>query len=303
MKKAFVLGSINYDVVVYTDKMPILGDSIIGDGMIANLGGKGANHAIAAKKIGIDEVFLISAVGDDVSGDFMLKRLKEHGINTSGVEVIEGEPSGTCFIIFNRAAEDNAVIVGNGANLLNNPQNALDLLQKHAKKGDIFITQLETNLEALYKAVNYAREIGMYIIMNPSPVCDFDKSIMTKVDLLILNKAEAEALTDVKFKSEEDLVTMHKKLGAKETIITLGGDGSYFISGEEVTYQDIIPTKVVDTTCAGDTFLGAMAYRKASGNNIKDSMRFAATASSIAVSRKGATESIPTLIEILDKYN
>lgn len=302
MKKVFVLGSINYDVVVYTDKMPILGESIIGHGMISNLGGKGANHAIAAKKIGVDKVFLISAVGNDDSGNIMLKSIKEHGLITSGIEVIEGEPSGTCFIIFNRSAEDNAVIVGNGANLMNDPQKAINLLKKHARKGDIFITQLETNLEALYKGIEYASELGMYIIMNPSPVCEFDKSVLQKVDLLILNNAEAKLLTGVNYKNNNDLREIHDKLKAKATIVTLGEDGAYLITNNETIYQPAIPTNVVDTTCAGDTFLGAIAYRKANGYEVKDSLRFAATASSIAVSRKGATQSIPVLDEVLKQY-
>lgn len=302
MKKVFVLGSINYDVVVYTDKMPILGESIIGQGMIANLGGKGANHAIAAKKIGVDKVFLISAVGDDDSGHIMLKSIKEHGVDTSGIEVIKGEPSGTCFIIFNRSAEDNAVIVGNGANLMNAPQKAIDLLKKYARKGDIFIAQLETNLEALYKGIDFAHELGMYIIINPSPVCEFNKSILSKVDLLILNAAEAKLLTGVNYKNNNDLQEIHDKLKAKSTIVTLGEDGAYLIRDNEIIYQLAIPTNVVDTTCAGDTFLGALAYRKANGYEIEDSLRFAATASSIAVSRKGATQSAPYLNEILELY-
>lgn len=134
------------------------------------------------------------------------------------------------------------------------PPKAIDLLKKYARKGDIFIAQLETNLEALYKGIDFAHELGMYIIINPSPVCEFNKSILSKVDLLILNAAEAKLLTGVNYKNNNDLQEIHDKLKAKSTIVTLGEDGAYLIRDNEIIYQLAIPTNVVDTTCAGDTF-------------------------------------------------
>ncbi|OQA78128.1 MAG: Ribokinase [Tenericutes bacterium ADurb.Bin239] len=302
MKKVFVLGSINYDLVIYTDRMPLLGESKCGHGMISNLGGKGANQAIAAKKIGVEDVYLMGAVGKDDSGRIMLKSIKEYGLDTSGIEKIEGATSGTCFIIFDESQKDNAVLVDKGANLLNNADKIAPFLKKHAQKGDIFITQLETNLNALYNAIDTAHKLGMYIIMNPSPVCEFDMNILAEVDLLVMNETEALLLSKIQFKNEKDLIKIHRKLKAKATIVTLGGDGAYLIENNEVTYQAAIPTNVVDTTCAGDTFTGALAYRQANGYEIKESLKFAATASSIAVSRKGAAQSIPNLHEVLDIY-
>ena len=187
-------------------------------------------------------------------------------------------------------------------NVLNNADKIAPFLKKHAQKGDIFITQLETNLNALYNAIDTAHKLGMYIIMNPSPVCEFDMNILAEVDLLVMNETEALLLSKIQFKNEKDLIKIHRKLKAKATIVTLGGDGAYLIENNEVTYQAAIPTNVVDTTCAGDTFTGALAYRQANGYEIKESLKFAATASSIAVSRKGAAQSIPNLHEVLDIY-
>lgn len=302
MKKVFVLGSINYDLVMYTDRMPSLGESKAGHGMFANLGGKGANQAIAAKKIGVEDVYLIGAVGKDDSGKTMLKSIKEYGLDTSGIEKIAGVSSGTCFIIFNEIKKDNAILVDKGANLHNNPRKIGPFLRKRAQKKDIFITQLETNLQALYNAIDVAYELGMYIIMNPSPVCEFDRYILPKVDLLIVNETEALLLSGINYKNENDLIKIHRKLKAKSTLVTLGKDGAYLIEDDGITYQPAVLTTAVDTTCAGDTFTGALAYRQANGYEIKESLKFAATASSIAVSRKGAAQSIPNLHEVLDMY-
>lgn len=302
MKKVFVLGSINYDLFMYTDSMPILGESIVGHGMISNFGGKGSNVAVASKKIGVNKVYLLGGIGDDDRGRSIIEGLKEHDIDISGLEIVKGASSGTCFIIFDKSKEENAVIVDKGANILNNQLKTAAVLTKHAQKDDIFVTNLETNLLSLYKAVETAKSLGMFVIMNPSPLGDFDKSIMSKVDLLIVNKLEATSLSGVDFKNKEDLIKVHKQLKAKATIITLGKDGAYFINNEEIIYQPAIPTNVVDVTCAGDTFLGALAYRKVNGYEIKNSLRFAATASSIAISRKGTTKSIPNLQEVLELY-
>lgn len=302
MKKVFVLGSINYDQVIYTDRMPLLGESKVGHGMFSNLGGKGSNQAIAAKKIGVNDVFLIGAVGKDDIGKKMLKNIKEYGLNVSGVEKIEGVSSGTCFIIFDESKKDNAILVDKGANLLNNPSKSILFIKKYAQAGDIFITQLETNLEVIYEAIDVAHKLGMYIIMNPSPVCEFNKDILAKVDLLVINETEALLLSEIDYKDENDLINIHQRLKAKATIVTVGKDGAYLIENNVVSHQKALPTNVVDTTCAGDTFIGALAYRKANGHEINKSLKFAATASSIAISRKGAAQSIPSLSELLDIY-
>lgn len=299
MKQAFILGSINLDLVMYTDRMPFIGESKLGHDMFSNLGGKGANQAIAIKKLGVEQVYLLGAIGKDNASNILLKEIKKTGLDTSGIERIEGKSSGTCFIIFDESQNDNLILVDKGANSLNDPLKAKRFLKDFGHEKDIFVTQLETNLDAVYEAIKTAKEVGMYVILNPAPVCEFDKNILPYVDLLVVNETEAQLLSGIEFKQSTDIFLVLQKLKSKSILITLGKNGAYYSDGASFHFAPARKVKTVDTTCAGDTFIGALAYRKANGYSIEESLSFASICSSITVSRKGAAQSIPEIKEVL----
>lgn len=302
MRKVFVLGSINMDYCINTKKMPLIGESKEGSKFLKNQGGKGANQAIACKKLGINDVFLISAVGDDKEGLELKQAIDDYNINTEAFQFKKNINSGACVILFDESINDNAIVVDKAANNYLSFDEVKTFLEKHANPEDIFISQLEVNLDTLYRSLEFAKKLGLYTILNPAPVVKINEEYYQYVDLIVPNEIETMLLTNVKVKddiSAKKAYTYFHQFGIKELVITLGKNGSYYLSDEIIEHHDIVKTNVVDTTSAGDTFIGALAYKKALGCKIKDSMDFAAICSSITVSKKGAGKSIPTIDEVL----
>lgn len=301
MKKVFVLGSINMDYCINTSRLPLLGESKEGHDFFINQGGKGANQAIACKKLGVDSVYLLCAVGNDDEGKKLKNIIDAYIINTEGFQVVDNINTGACIICFDETKKDNVLVIDKGANNYIDFNNVKEFLSANASQGDILITQLEVNLDTMGKTVKLAKELGMYVILNPAPVTKINNDIYKYIDLIIPNETEANLLSNIKIDSEADikkLYTYFNNLGVKELILTFGANGSYYVTEKEFIHQDIFKVEVVDTTSAGDTFIGAIASKLASGKEIKDALPFAAKCSSITVSRKGAGRSIPTLDEI-----
>lgn len=296
--KVFVIGSINMDLVMSLSRLPMLGESKKGHGFFQNQGGKGANQALAVKKLGHDNVHFLGAVGDDDNGKSLLKTIESYGINVDGVKVHKNINSGVCIILLDESKKDNVLAIDAGANIKVEADDVKKYLIKNANPGDILITQLEINLNAVYEAVKIGKEIGMYTILNPAPMCDFDKSLLKYIDLLVLNETETKLLTSIECETIHEAREVFNILNVKEVIITLGSKGGYYINEHEVIKAPVYKVEVVDTTCAGDTYIGAIALLISKGFKIKDSLDFAARCSSITVSRKGAGVSIPTKDEI-----
>ena len=297
-RNIFVVGSINMDLVISCDRLPMLGESKKGHSFFQNQGGKGANQAIACKKLGHDNVHFIGAIGNDENGKALIQTMKTYGINIDGTQRIDGVNSGVCMIALDESKKDNILIIDGGTNKYLDKDLVNDYLLKHAKEGDILITQLEVNLDAVYEANKLAKSLGMYTILNPAPICEFNKDIYKYLDLVVLNETEAKLLTNIECETIQDAKSIYEKLNVNEIIITLGGKGGYYVSKNEVIPTPVYKVDVVDTTCAGDTYIGAIALRISKGISIKDSLSFAARCSSITVSRKGAGISIPTKEEI-----
>lgn len=305
MKNVFVVGSINMDFTVSVGRMPMIGETINGYGFITCQGGKGANQAVACKKLGCENVYMVGSVGNDSTGTTLLNELNNYGIDTSAVEVVEGA-SGSAVIVLDDEVHDNIIIIDHGANAKVSKEKAAEFLKKNAKPGDILICQLEINLDAIYEAFKVAKEIGMYTILNPAPVCDFDKECLKNVDLIAPNETETKLMTGVDPETPEAMLEAYKyfnQYGIKELIITLGSKGSAYINNGVLSMHKARKVVAVDTTSAGDTFLGALAYKKAIGEELIDSFDFAAACSSITVSRKGSGKSIPTIDEVMALLN
>lgn len=297
-KNVFVIGSINMDLVMSTSRLPLIGESKKGHSFFQNQGGKGANQAIAVKKLGLENVHFIGAVGNDQNGRILKETIESYGIISDGLKVVDSINSGVCIILLDESQNDNVLVIDGGANNYVDEVEACRYLYKHAKPGDILITQLETNLLAVYSALKTAKEIGMYTILNPAPVCDLEKSIYSNLDLIVLNETETKLLTNIDCETIHDARSAYDKFKVNELVITLGEKGGYYVNKEKVIPIPVHKVKAVDTTCAGDTYIGALALKLANGYTIEESLDFAARCSSITVSRKGAGVSIPTKEEV-----
>ena len=296
MKKVYVYGSLNYDLVINTERMPKMGETISGNGFFTNSGGKGANQATASSKLGGD-TYLIGAVGCDVFGDECLQTLNEYKVNTGFVKRVNVN-TGVAMITV--CDGDNQIILDPGANYHFKDEDLVKIINENVD-GDVFITQLETPLTQVALALSCAKAKGAYTILNPAPAQMLGKDILSNVSLLIVNETELEILSNTELNYdalEESIlkgVNILKDSGVLDVLVTLGEKGCYY--GNK--FYPAFKVNAVDTTGAGDTFIGALASKIASGNTIEESIRFCQFASSITVSRKGAQVSIPYLEEVV----
>lgn len=300
MKNIFVFGSVNMDLVVAAKRMPKIGESVKGHGFMTNQGGKGANQAVACKKLGGEKVVFWGSVGNDVFGERLKAALSGYGVDVSNMYVDEKNQSGVCFIMLDEEKKDNYLIIDGGANDAVQFEYFERYLEQNASLGDLFITQLEVNVDAVKAALRFAKRKGMYTVLNPSPVCEIGEEFLENVDLLVLNETETEMMTGINPKTDEELIAASKfliKEGVKEVVITLGENGSAYYK-DALIKEAARKVVAVDATSAGDTFLGAIAFKKAQGESVENALSFASLCASITVSRKGASISIPTKSEI-----
>ncbi len=295
--KFVVIGSINTDLVINTDRVPKIGETISGKGFSTNCGGKGANQAVAVAKLG-GEVSFIGAVGKDANGDIALQNFEKNGIETSAVERTDVNTGVAVITVCNG---DNSIILDAGAN----GEVTKEIIDKNMdviKAADAVIMQLEIPMETVLYAAKRAREVGVKVVLNPAPIQKLPEELLSNTDIIILNETETEVLTKVYPDTDETrkkCMDILKGLGIGQVIITLGGDGSVYNDGDELVHQKAFPANVVDTTAAGDTFIGAFCLKMNEG--LKKAVTFATAASSITVSRPGATGSIPTKKEVEEK--
>lgn len=299
MKKVFVLGSINTDLVMETYRMPLPGESVVGSGFVSNQGGKGANQAVACAKLGCECMFL-GAVGNDSYGKKLVESLQQFDVDTSGVQIVK-KNSGTCVIILDKEKNDNYLVVDLGANLCVNDKSIIKFLTENAKEGDIFLTQLEVNLNAVETAVKTAKQLGMFVTLNPAPAAKIGGEILDFVDLIVPNETEAFTLTGIKPETEADVLKIYsffQKYHIKELLITLGKRGSVYVCQGRTVWHEAHCVNAVDTTSAGDTFIGAICVQLCKGFAMSEAIGYATACSAITVSRKGAALSIPTQQEV-----
>jgi ribokinase len=301
MKKLIVLGSLNMDISIQSDYMPKSGETMNGYGFLMNSGGKGGNQAVAAAKAGID-VAMIAKVGNDTFGKQLVDDLKNYGVDVSNVEIAKDVSSGVAVIT--RCNNDNRIILNNGANHTLDMDSIKEKLDKIANKGDIFLTQLENELEIVTKSIIYAKELGLYTILNPAPALKIDDELYKYLDLVILNQSECELLIGIYPDDENTYKTVLDIFTNKgvDVIITLGTDGS--ITNYAGSYDHIKSRKVevVDTTAAGDSYIGALCRYLVNDKNFLEGLRFASDVAALTVTKKGAQVSIPYFNEVKEFY-
>ena len=277
MNRIVVIGSCNMDIVVLADKRPTAGETIMGNELHIAHGGKGANQAVASSRAKNETIF-VGRVGDDDNGRFMLEQFKDNGVNVEHVTVTPNEQTGQAYILLQESGQ-NSIIIQHGANF---DVTAADVrnAKSQIEDSDFVIAQFETPLEATIEAFKIARAAGKTTILNPAPArTDIPKELLELTDLITPNETEAESITGIKVDSEESMKKsseLFHKMGIKGVIITIGERGSY-VSYEDI--EEIIPAfkvKAVDTTAAGDTFLGALSSElKPDLSNLKESVVYA----------------------------
>jgi len=306
MSKICVLGSLNMDIVLKVENMVKVGETIFAQSLTNIPGGKGANQAVASKRMGSD-VYMIGKVGLDSNGDFLVNELARQGINTEFVFKDNSETTGTAIINVNRQG-NNSIVVVSGANMSIN----IDEIKRSysiIKGCNVIIAQFETPSEITFKAFNYAKSHGIITILNPAPAKVLNKNLLKCTDIIVPNETEAHELTGILV---DDLESAKKaglsfiEMGVKYVIITLGSKGAALITSEKAELIPAILVKAIDTTAAGDSFIGAVASRLGfellSYENLKKAITFANRVSSIVVQRSGAQPSIPTYNEVIDIY-
>ncbi|BCS89803.1 ribokinase [Pseudodesulfovibrio sediminis] len=296
--KLIVLGSVNADHVLQVDTFPRPGETVIGHGYQVLPGGKGANQAVAAARLGADIGF-IACVGDDDFGHRMIERFNEDGMETSAVMAVEGLPTGIALIQI-AASGENSISISAEANAALTPE----VLAPHMTmltQAETVLMQLESPFETIELAARTVRKAGGRVVLNPAPARALPDSLLAELDMITPNETEAEMLTGVGVETEADARKaadiLHDK-GVGVVLITLGEKGAYVSSSEGARLVEGYSVTAVDTTAAGDTFNGALVTALQQGKSMDDAILFAHAAAAISVTRLGAQPSIPRLEEV-----
>ena len=295
-----VFGSINMDLVVYSDAKPNDGETIIGNSFETFLGGKGSNQAVAASKLGANVSF-VGKVGSDLYGQKLKEQLNLEKVNTQLLGKVEGE-SGVAVINVIESSSENQIIVIPGANA---HVSADQIDDKTLESVEILISQLEVPPNQIELLFSRARQGHCYRILNVAPAIEFSTSLFNETDLLVVNEIELEALAKKKLKDTNidsirasvDLLSLAKH---QAIVVTLGAEGVYVRDQNKDEYIEGHNVNSVDTTGSGDCFVGAMASYLIEDKNLFDASVFANKAASISVTRKGASSSMPTKDEVVN---
>ena len=297
-KKIFVIGSSNTDMVVKTSRIPRPGETVIGGTFMMIPGGKGANQAVAAARLGGNVTF-VARTGNDMFGDRSMFNYKEAGIDTRYIFRDKEQPSGVALICVDDHAE-NSIVVSPGANGALSVQD-IESVKKELESASYLLMQLETPMETVEHAARLASEAGVKVILNPAPATQLSRELLKNVYLITPNETEAELLTGITVNDTEDAKRAADQLsglGVENVIITLGASGALIRDAGGYAFQEARKVDAVDTTAAGDVFNGALCVALTEGMEIREAARFASVAASVSVTRMGAQSSIPSREEV-----
>lgn len=308
MGKIVVIGSSNTDLVVTTPKIPVPGETILGNDFSIIGGGKGANQAVAAARAG-GSVTFIAKVGNDDFGMNAVTGYKADNIKTDYVFRASDRPSGIAIIIVEEGSGQNSIVVAGGANKSLSIDD-IKAAEKIISEADVVLMQLEIPLEVVEFSLKLARKYGVKTILNPAPAQPLGDELLSLVDIITPNESESQILTGINLLSDEDVKKAAAKLLEKvneSVVVTLGSQGVYFVSknGE----NGFVPTtkvEAVDTTAAGDVFNGYFATALSEGKSCMEAIPVSIKAATFSVTRKGAQPSIPKieeLIAVLNEFN
>ncbi|MBE6589496.1 MAG: ribokinase [Ruminococcaceae bacterium] len=296
MKNILVIGSINVDYVIHTERLPKLGETLTGSDFAMNFGGKGANQAVALAKTGCN-VKMLGAVGTDLSGELAINNLLSFGIDCADVMRVDA-PTGAAVITV--CGGDNHILLDIGANAFVTPAE-IEARESLFDWADIVVMQYEIPMESVLFAARMTKKHKKLFVLNPAPVKAADAEIYRLTDIIIPNEFETQLITGISPDDEESTARAIKALrdmGCETVLITLGKRGCAYTDGDDIRYQGIYDIKVVDTTAAGDSFIGGVCKSLCDGKSMEEAVSYASAVSAITVSRKGAGVSIPTSHEV-----
>ena len=296
MQHILVIGSINMDLTIHTPRLPQPGETITGSGFATTPGGKGANQAVAAARLG-GRVRMIGGVGQDVYGDRLEENLRRAGVVTDGVSAFH-TTSGIAVITV--CGGDNQIILDCGANQQITPA-IIDQNRPLREWADLVLFQLEIPLDTIVYAAALAHQCGARVLLNPAPMRSLPDELLQNTDIFVPNQHEAGQLLGRTIVTVDEAKEAARELvsrGIGQVIITLGSDGCVVANAEEAFHAGTYPAEVADTTAAGDCFIGAYAVGLCEGMDTRKAVRFATAASSITVSRRGASSSLPERSEV-----
>lgn len=297
MADVLVVGSINMDLVVKSDEIPKIGETLLGNELIQVPGGKGANQGVAIAKLENKVVFL-GKVGNDEYADTMIKSMEKSGVDVSKIERCDAN-TGIAVINIDRHGNNNIVVISGANNFVDK-----EYLYKNMdefKNAKLVLFQLEIPLDTVREGLKISKKLGKITILNPAPADDLDDDIIENVDILIPNEHELERLSKIKITDNESLLLAAKVLlekGVKQIIVTLGSKGVLNISKNKHEFFKAHKVDTVDTTAAGDSFIGGFISAYLKGFSIEEAIEIGQRAAALTVQNIGAQSSLPTLKEV-----
>ena len=293
-----VIGSLNMDLVVKTERMPKGGETIRGEDLKTIPGGKGANQAAAVALLG-NSVGMVGRVGGDAFGQTLIENLKKIKVETNFVKIDPSTSTGTAVIIVDKNGQ-NSIVVSPGANGKVILQD-IDEAERLFKSARMMILQFEIPIKAVEYAIQIARRNAVKVILNPAPALSVEIGLLRQADYLVPNESELQILSGIEVKDTASAETAGKKLvaqGVPVLIVTMGERGALLFNQGKTMLIPARQVKAVDTTAAGDAFIGGFASALVKGQALEDAVRFGCAAGSLAVTRFGAQTSLPTIQEV-----
>ncbi len=293
-----VVGSANVDLTFRTERLPRPGQTLPGRHFHLDFGGKGANQAVSAARLGAD-VTLIARVGSDLFGDQALERLRKEGIDTRHVGTDADRPTGVASIAVDDAGRNCIVVVG-GANLALSPADVRASADT-IRSSRVLITQFEVALETVLEALRLAHTAGVRTILNPAPAAPLSDEMLSHIDVCVLNETEAESVTGRAVATPEDAEAAGRAIqhrGPGAVVVTLGERGVLVLDGSRVEHFQALDVKVVDTTGAGDAFIGGLGVFLAEGLSVRAAAELANAVAALSVTRLGAQAALPARAEL-----
>jgi ribokinase len=291
--KIAIIGSINKDYTAQVDKLPQKGETVIASNYKISLGGKGANQAVAAKRLGA-EVAMIGAVGKLDGGQDIVKKLENDGIDVSGILIVDDEVTGNAMITVDEKGA-NTIVVYPGANNKLSPL-WIEKQKEIIRNAHFAILQLEIPIETVEFAVKISKEYNVKVILNPAPAKKLPEEIYEYVDIITPNEVELTQLTGTEDIKEGASILIQK--GVKEVIVTLGERGCYYTDGIREIFVEAVRVKAIDTTAAGDAFNAAIAVALGEKLDINSALIFANIAGALTTTKMGAQDALPFRQEV-----
>jgi ribokinase len=293
-----VIGSLNMDLVTKAPRLPHLGETLAGYAFQVVPGGKGANQAVAAARLGA-QVAMVGRVGDDVFGPRLLAGLTDHGVNTRHVRCDKGIPTGTATIIVDERGE-NAIVIVPGANGKVAPSD-VDAAKALLSDARLLILQFEIPLPTVEHAMDVAARHAVKVILNPAPARTVPVAFWRKADLVVLNETEAQTMTGTNVIDTDSAAAVRRSLqqtGEQATVVTVGERGAFLATAEGAAHVPAPRVEVIDTTAAGDAFVGGLAISLLRGSSIQAAVRYATCVGALTVTRFGAQTSLPSASDV-----